>query len=240
MYPTKYTKLLGLVSVPVLTASILMAVDDYQDEKNYVKKAEYQKLVDENKDISKRLEELEESISNTYTKEEIYNNNVELNEKIDDIKENIKSQIESEVKKQVSKQNTVNNNVATNNSSSNKTNNTVQQNGNVLKTITVEASAYTATCKGCSGITKTELDVRNTVLYKGARIIATDPSVIPLYSKVKVYPSHTQEPFIAYAMDIGGAIKGNKIDFLVDSVSFANKFGRQKNVKLEVLEWGKQ
>src|SRR5690625_436797 len=53
----------------------------------------------------------------------------------------------------------------------------------------IEATAtfYTAQCAGCSGITKTGYDVRQTVYSEsGRRIIAVDPSFIPLGSIVRV------------------------------------------------------
>src|SRR5690625_6552792 len=56
------------------------------------------------------------------------------------------------------------------------------------KGLKVEATFYTAWCpSGCIGITETGLDVRNTIYTPdGYRIIADDPSVIPLGSTVKV------------------------------------------------------
>src|SRR5690606_22069426 len=55
------------------------------------------------------------------------------------------------------------------------------------RTKEVVATFYTARCEGCTGITKTGIDVRNTIhTPDGYRIIATDPSLIPLGSIVKV------------------------------------------------------
>lgn len=108
---------------------------------------------------------------------------------------------------------------------------------NVSKTVYVSASAYVSFCsEGCSGITATGVNVQNSITYKGKNIIAVDPSVIPLNSLVKVYPKD-RPPFLAYAMDTGGGIKGNKIDFLISTndTSKAIAFGRQSNVKVEIL-----
>ena len=64
-------------------------------------------------------------------------------------------------------------------------------------------------------------------------IIAVDPRVIPLRSKVFIqYPDGHGE--YAVAEDTGGAIKGNRIDVAVNSVPEANKFGMQ-NVKVFVV-----
>src|SRR5690554_438814 len=98
--------------------------------------------------------------------------------------------------------------------------------------MTVEATAYTAFCDGCIGITKAGSDVRNTIYHKnGMRIIATDPSVIPLGSIVEI--EGFNELFVAD--DIGGKIKGYKIDILMKTTDEANMWGR-RNVKVRVIK----
>jgi len=98
-----------------------------------------------------------------------------------------------------------------------------------LGTFTV--SHYTATCKGCSGITSAGINVKNTVYYQGYRIVATDPSVIKTGSILEI--SYNGKTFKAIALDKGGAIKGKKMDILVGSVSEAYSLGVQKaDVKL--------
>lgn len=67
-------------------------------------------------------------------------------------------------------------------------------------------------------------------------VIAVDPDVIPLGSRVKIeYPDGTSH--YAIAEDTGGAIKGNRIDIAKTSVSEAKDFGMQK-VKVYVVEEG--
>ena len=89
-----------------------------------------------------------------------------------------------------------------------------------VKEITVKATAYTASCKGCSGITKTGVNIKDN---PNKKVIAVDPSVIPLGSKVYV------EGFgEATAADTGGAIKGNRIDVFIPSEEDAMDFGVQK------------
>ncbi|MDQ0219104.1 LysM peptidoglycan-binding domain-containing protein [Peribacillus cavernae] len=95
------------------------------------------------------------------------------------------------------------------------------------KTITVKATAYTASCKGCSGITATGLNLKKN---PSAKAISVDPKVIPLGSKVYV-EGYGQ----AVASDTGGAIKGNKIDVFVPSKSKAIKWG-VKTVKVKVYK----
>ena len=92
------------------------------------------------------------------------------------------------------------------------------------RTIRVEATHYTAFCAGCIGITAAGYDVRNTIYAKGLRVVAVDPRVIPLGSKVRV--STPYGSFDAIAGDTGGAIKGNRIDILVGSRGEALNLGR--------------
>ncbi len=61
------------------------------------------------------------------------------------------------------------------------------------------------------------------------KVIAVDPSVIPLGSKVYV-----EGYGIAEARDTGGAIRGNKIDVFIPSKQEASNWGR-KTVKIYVL-----
>jgi 3D (Asp-Asp-Asp) domain-containing protein len=92
---------------------------------------------------------------------------------------------------------------------------------------TFEATAYVALCDtGCSGITKTGIDVRNTTTHEGKRVIAVDPSVIPLDTTVdiRLADGTTLE---ATAQDTGGAIRGNRLDLLVSTEDRAWQFGRQ-------------
>ncbi|WP_232787096.1 MULTISPECIES: 3D domain-containing protein [unclassified Planococcus (in: firmicutes)] len=97
----------------------------------------------------------------------------------------------------------------------------------VVKEFTVSATAYTAYCKGCSGITRTGINLKKN---PGLKVIAVDPKVIPLGSKVWVEGYGT-----AIAGDTGGAIKGKKIDVFIPTQSQALKWGR-KNVKVKILK----
>ena len=90
----------------------------------------------------------------------------------------------------------------------------------------VTATAYTPNCNGCSGITATGINIKSN---PNIKLIAVDPNVIPLGSKVWV-----EGYGYAIAADTGGAIKGNKIDILVSSKSAAQQWGRKK-VRIKVL-----
>ncbi|WP_152656948.1 3D domain-containing protein [Oceanobacillus sp. CFH 90083] len=95
------------------------------------------------------------------------------------------------------------------------------------ETISVEATAYTAGCDGCSGVTATGVDLNAN---PNAKVIAVDPSVIPLGSKVYV-----EGYGYATAADTGGAINGNKIDLHVPTKQEALNFGRQQ-VNVTIVE----
>ncbi|MGV4321161.1 3D domain-containing protein [Bacillus mojavensis] len=100
-----------------------------------------------------------------------------------------------------------------------------------------EMTSYVAMCsEGCTGITRTGVDVRNTTTYQGHKIIATDPSVIPLWSIVKI--NTKSGSFTAISLDTGGGINGNEIDFLVGSETEARNNGRQI-VSVEMIRKGK-
>lgn len=108
---------------------------------------------------------------------------------------------------------------------------------NSLGGIQVGASFYTARCEGCSGITRTGYDVRQTIYTpNGLRVIAVDPSVIPLKSIVRV-TLEDGSTFKAQALDVGSAIKGDRIDVLVETREEAYRLGRQA-ATVEIIEKG--
>ncbi|WP_299093614.1 LysM peptidoglycan-binding and 3D domain-containing protein [uncultured Metabacillus sp.] len=96
----------------------------------------------------------------------------------------------------------------------------------VEKELTVTATAYTANCEGCSGITSTGIDLNAN---PDQKVIAVDPDVIPLGTKV-----HVEGYGTAIAGDIGGAIKGNRIDVFIPSKAEAKEWGR-KQVEVKIL-----
>ncbi|QDI91703.1 peptidoglycan-binding protein [Salicibibacter halophilus] len=95
------------------------------------------------------------------------------------------------------------------------------------ETYTMEATAYTANCDGCSGVTATGIDLNNN---RDANVVAVDPNVIPLGSTV-----HVEGYGEAVAGDTGGAINGEKIDLHVPTQDEALEFGRQ-DVEVTVLD----
>jgi uncharacterized protein YabE (DUF348 family) len=91
----------------------------------------------------------------------------------------------------------------------------------------VSSTAYTASCNGCSGYTATGINLKAN---PGIKVIAVDPSIIPLGTKVYV-----DGYGYAVAADTGGAIRGNKIDVFFSSKSDAYRWGR-KTIKVKILD----
>lgn len=95
------------------------------------------------------------------------------------------------------------------------------------KQLLVEATAYTnnpedtVTYDG-RVLTRSGYDVTDTILFEGMRIIAVDPAIIPLGTRVYV-----EGIGMAIALDTGSAIKGQKIDIMMDELEEAVTFGRK-------------
>ena len=92
--------------------------------------------------------------------------------------------------------------------------------------MTVVATAYTASCNGCSGVTANGTNLRAN---PNLKVISVDPSVIPLGTKVWV-DGYGE----AIAADTGGAIKGNRIDVFISDQAAANNWG-QRTVTIKIL-----
>src|SRR5690625_211181 len=92
---------------------------------------------------------------------------------------------------------------------------------------TEQKTAYTAQCDGCTGITATGIDLNAN---SNKKVVAVDPSVIPLGSRV-----HVEGYGEAIAGDTGGAIKGDRIDVHLPTKDAALGFGRQ-SVNVTVLD----
>jgi 3D (Asp-Asp-Asp) domain-containing protein len=102
-----------------------------------------------------------------------------------------------------------------------------RSNDNVVKEFMVSTSAFTANCRGCSGITTTGINLKKN---PNLKVIAVDPRVIKLGTKVYV-----EGYGYAIAGDTGGAIKGNKIDLFMPNHASALKWGR-RTVKIKILK----
>lgn len=93
-----------------------------------------------------------------------------------------------------------------------------------------KVTAYTADCKGCSGITRD-----GTVAESHKRILAADPRYYPLGTRVELtFPDGDVEVYTV--RDTGGAIKGpGRFDMLVKTERFAVEWGVQ-HLKYRVLD----
>ncbi len=88
-------------------------------------------------------------------------------------------------------------------------------------------------CTGCynDGYTYTgKKAVQGEGTLDSPRMVAVDPRIIPLFSTV-----YLEGIGFAVAEDIGGAIKGNRIDLLFDLHRDASEFGLKKGIRLYVL-----
>lgn len=83
--------------------------------------------------------------------------------------------------------------------------------------IKVKATAYTANCIGCSGITETGVNLN---AHPNKKVVAVDPTLIPLGSTLYI-PGYGE----AIAADTGGAIKGAHIDVYLQNKQDAKKWG---------------
>src|SRR5699024_5706812 len=95
------------------------------------------------------------------------------------------------------------------------------------ETISVTSTAYTAKCDGCSGVTATGINLNEN---PNKKVIAVDPNVIPLGSRV-----HVEGYGEAIAGDTGGAIQGNKIDVHVPTKEEAYSWG-VRTVNVTILD----
>lgn len=102
-----------------------------------------------------------------------------------------------------------------------------------IKWLNFHATYYGKDCIGCSGVTATGISVHKTIYFKGLRIVAVDPTIIPLGTIVEIKTPN--ERFKAIAADKGGAIKGYRLDILVESERVSAQYGRH-DVQLRIIK----
>ncbi|WP_276530139.1 peptidoglycan-binding protein [Sporolactobacillus terrae] len=101
------------------------------------------------------------------------------------------------------------------------------ENVSIVREFYANSTAYTANCNGCSGTTATGINLHQN---PNSKVIAVDPSVIPLGTKLFV-----EGYGYAIAGDTGGAIKGHRIDVFFKDNNRALQWGR-RTVKVKILE----
>lgn len=94
----------------------------------------------------------------------------------------------------------------------------------IAKTLKVMTTAYQGAEAGGGG-SRTATGMR-----VGYGAIAVDPRVIPLGSKLYV-----EGYGYGFACDVGGAIKGHKIDLAMPTISQCNAYGRKRGVTVHIL-----
>ena len=246
--PRKYSSIIFVMMLLGLGVYHVYAVGQLKED---VKKAEEdignlkQAQIDyseQNKALSEELEELESTHLQELEKIETYE------EKMENLEEDIQNK-ESEIDKlnkdlqakrereeEEARLAKVNNDKSTV-LSSNKASNSEQKTGSVSTSSSSVSSNRTlgnfkvtsyAVGDGMTPSTTTAngTEVANTIYSpEGHRIIAVDTSVIPMNTVVRV--TMNGNSFLAKASDTGSAIKGNKIDLLVNSPSEAINNGVQ-------------
>ena len=114
----------------------------------------------------------------------------------------------------------------------------------ILETYEGTMTAYGADCYGCSGITASGYDIRDTIYYEDKtfgtlRITAADKS-IPFGTVVRIRGLKVYEkPIIAIVLDRGWLIKGTLMDlaFAEENEDIVKQIGRS-NVTYDVLRYG--
>ncbi len=115
---------------------------------------------------------------------------------------------------------------------------------NVLETFYGTVTAYGPDCYGCIGITASGYNVKNEIYYNdneygNIRIIAADKKY-PFGTIIKLNDLSIGDE-IVIVLDRGSAIgnnKGAQADLLFYNEDDCYDFGRQKNIKFEVLRHG--
>lgn len=120
-----------------------------------------------------------------------------------------------------------------------KTTKKVVKSSGQVKSGTYKITHYGPDCKGCSGITASGYNVKNTIWYDDyqygkIRIVASKN--IPLYSVIRMN-DYGDGNVIAIVLD--RCRYNGIIDILVSSEKEASKLGIKKNVSIDILRRGK-
>lgn len=189
------------------------------EERRYLLSKKLQKLEEDKKASLEEIERMKILLSDKEKEiKKQLQNNIDLNNENRKLAEQnniLKKEIEKEIEKRKE--------IVVSRSSQYK-NSSIPQSS---RSLTVEASGYTANCaEGCTGITATGINLNAN---RNAKVIAVDPRVIPLGTKVYV-----EGYGYAVAGDTGGAIKGNKIDLHFATHNQAINWGR-RTVTVKIL-----
>lgn len=235
----KKTAILSVISV-IFISAFVSAMHSYNKAENEVDsmRKEILELDSEIESKSETIGELESEIDTE--KKKVDELEVEIETKNQDIenKDSTIQELRDENLKNKSKIKKLEESKSNNDVSVSRSNSYKGKNGNAVsnpQSVTYTATAYTAYCNGCSGVTKEGIDLRAN---PNSKVIAVDPSRIPLGSLVEVTSSSYPSVNGRYiAGDTGGAIKGNKIDIFIPSKTTAYEFGR-RDVQVKIIRSG--
>lgn len=186
-------------------------------------------LKESNTDLSKNIDDLEAELNTSVTENKKLNSELkESGSKLNEANSKVKKQ-ESQINSLEEKLEIVNEKLKVLPSVSSNIESSTSG-----RKLSMQVTAYTSTCQGCSGITKAGVNVSNTIYYQGYRVIAADTSILKMYSIVEIKTKSST--FKAIVIDTGGAIRGNILDLLVNTYSEAIEFGRQQATVTVVRE----
>lgn len=245
--PRKYSSIIFVMMLLGLGVYHVYAVGQLKED---VKKAEEdigklkQAQIDyseQNKALSEELEELESTHLQELEKIETYEEKMENLEEdiqnkeseIDKLNKDLQAKREREeeearlAKVNNDKSTVLSSNKASNSEQKEVTTSTSSSKANNTSLGTFDVTYYSAYDGTQVGITRGGTNMANGNIHTsdGYRIIASDLSVIPLGTIVRVTTGNG-ESFLAKVDDSGGAIVGNKIDIAVSSPEEAYRLGR--------------
>lgn len=196
-----------------------IAIDQQEEnlEKQYTELAANQATLDNS--LQKRQQEL----AAVQAKYDAVNNEIHLAEKEKELFQKQLTQAQNKLKQE--RQNAVKTANVVNQNKTQAKSRASKENSTVKNTMYVTATAYSHESSK-TGLTYMGYNIRKN---PNMKLIAVDPSVIPLGSKVWVEGYGE-----AIAGDTGGAIKGHKIDVLMPNDAQAIRWGR-KVVKISIL-----
>lgn len=253
--PRKYSSIIFVMMLLGLGVYHVYAVGQLKED---VKKAEEdignlkQAQIDyseQNKALSEELEELESTHLQELEKIETYEEKMENLEEdiqnkeseIDKLNKDLQAKREREeeearlAKVNNDKSTVLSSNKASNSEQKEVTTSTSSSKANNTSLGTFDVTYYSAYDGTQVGITRGGTNMANGNIHTsdGYRIIASDLSVIPLGTIVRVTTGNG-ESFLAKVDDSGGAIVGNKIDIAVSSPEEAFRLGRT-TAKVEIV-----
>ena len=102
----------------------------------------------------------------------------------------------------------------------------------IARTIRMKVTAYSPDAQSCGASADGITASGYSVFTNGGNLVAADPKLLPLGSIVSI-PGYAGDAVVP-VLDVGGAIKGNKLDVLYATHARARQWGVQE---LEVIVW---